>query len=100
MICMVATIASIIGIVFAAGFDSYYSNIMGILISRFDIAINALCMVLQWPFARVYYKKLCFDCHVKLTRFYTKDDNCNYNYNENITKPDIVIINASSSTDK
>ena len=42
---------------------SYQTNIIAMTFRGFDCAMNALCLLLQWPFSIKYYKMLCNPCH-------------------------------------
>lgn len=43
--------------------DRYIAPSMGILAASSDICVNAVCLMLQWPFAQHWYKKLCNPCN-------------------------------------
>ena len=83
IICMISTFISIAGIIRSATSDhSFYFAIISCLISSFDVAINALCMVLHWSFARPYYKAWCNSCHKFLITIYSQSGR---NQNKNAT---------------
>lgn len=65
LVC-ISLITTGIGTLFAillsiSGYSYYYGSI-SVLATCIDIATNAVCLLLQWPFADKWYQKLCKPC--------------------------------------
>ena len=68
---------------------TYQSNISAVIFRGLDCAMNALCLLLQWPFSQKYYTTLCNPCDKMMTQCCASNmvahvnTNCNQNDNNN-----------------
>ena len=60
--CLSMTIITIILLMLDVKIGTHYSIVISIFGGSFDIMINSICLVLHWPFAQKWYKKMCMKC--------------------------------------
>ena len=72
--CLSLTLISIGILIFAVNFSSYGTSFISIFGAAVDVTVNAICLVLHWKFATIWYKKLCMicSCYTKSIRLFIK----------------------------
>ena len=65
---MTSLISIILIVCTAISPDLFYIGIASMFSSSIDVIVNALCLLLHWPFAESIYQKLCKPCHYLMIR--------------------------------